>query len=346
MGAASRRKHQRRVAGQIASQTDRPSQSLEPVVNGDRSMRIHGSDQKALIVRPCQLCGEIDRLLLGHVAPRWSALWTKREGHVVGGYSSLGVETKTQDYPKHYFFCSTCEQRLGEAENYLSRITRGTADDLARVGATVRLMGWVPRLGNIDEVLLFRGLAGIALKLHLSPHSLFRRWSLSAGEANELRRALLSDSYPRARFAVFAEKFFSRLIPGANPRTSLYLYFSRRHGGVTAHLNFAGMGWALFLGPAERLRDEFREVSMPLIFESGAPWSINPSEWAANPTVMHGNPVELDHLVDGAPIASRDECPCGLGLAFSHCCADRWLPSTATRLELAGAGSPPTHSTA
>lgn len=336
MGKKSRQKKIRRDERAASGRTARATQTLEPVVRGDKNVRVPGSDRKERVVRECQLCGRVEPLLLGHVAPRWAALWTRSEGYVLGSYRSLGVETKTQDYPKHYLFCRDCEQRLGEAENYLSRLTRGTKDDLSRVGASVSLVNGEPNLTGVNRRLLLRGLAGIALKLHLAPHSLYRRWTLSRSEATALSAAILEDDYPDARFAVYAQKLMSRLVPDANPRTSLYLAFTRRHGGVIANLTFAGMAWALFLGPAHRIRAEFDAADMPLIFAEGTPWIINPSEWAADPMVMGGQAFELGQMTDGPPIGSQDSCPCGLDSTFADCCADRWLPGSALRFVLLG----------
>lgn len=326
MGSSSRRKRDRRAIALAAGKTPLPKQTNEPIIEGDRSVRVRGSDQKSLVIRECKLCGATRRLLLGHVAPRWAALWTRNEGYVLGSYGSLGVETKTQDYPKHYFFCSECEQRLGRAEEYLSRLTRGTITDLSKIGASVSLNHDQPELSGVDYVLLMRALTGVALKVHLSAHELYRKWSLSRSEATALVRAILSDQYPESRFALHAEKFSNRVIPGANPRSALYLYFVRRHGGLMAKLTMAGMTWGLFIGPADRVRQEFREASMPLMLERGRPWPIVPSEVAADPTLMGGAPVPIGKLRKADLIDPADPCPCGLTEAFGNCCAGRWLP--------------------
>jgi hypothetical protein len=272
---------------------------------------------------------------MGHVAPRWASFWARQEGHIVGNYQSIEIETKQQDYPKHYLFCGDCEQRLGVAENYLSRLTRGTQDDLARIGVTLTLGAQdVPRVTGVVGGLLMRGLSGIMLKMHLAPHQLVRRYSLSNGEVEELRKAIASDRYPEARFALWGEKLINRTIPDVNPRAVLILGFLRRDGGVVAHMLMAGMKWSLFLGPADRVRADFEMNSMPFIFTEGEAWPINPSEWCVDQAATGGRDVDFDHLVDGPPFHHTDPCPCGFAADFGDCCAGRWLPTNARRLVL------------
>lgn len=272
---------------------------------------------------------------MGHVAPRWASSWARQEGHIVGNYQSLEIETKQQDYPKHYLFCGDCEQRLGAGENYLSRLTRGTHNDLARIGATLTLGAQdVPRITGVDSVLLMRGLSGIMLKMHLAPHQLVRRYSLSKGEAEELRKAIASDRYPAARFALWGEKLINRTVPDVNPRAVLFLGFLRRDGGVVAHMLMAGMKWSLFFGPADRVRADFAMNSMPLILTEGDAWPINPSEWCVDQVATGGRDIDFDHLVEGAQFQQNDPCPCGLFADFGDCCSGRWLPTNARRLVL------------
>lgn len=326
MGHASSQKRARRNAAIAVGTTARPKPLFEAITSGDRTVRVVGSDRRSRIVRPCMLCADFAELKLGHVAPRWAALWTKNEGYVSGSYRSLGVETRTQDYPKHYMFCADCEQLLGEAENYVSRITRGTSDDLKLVGVSLSLQGDFPRLSGVDEVLVLRAIAGIALKAHLAPHQLYKRTNLSRAEANQLRKAIQSDIYPASRFALYAQKLFNRTVPGANPRASLFISQVRRHGGVATHVFMAGMVWSLFLGPSERWRADFtKDLPSFLFLGSERNWFINPGEWIVDPHVASNPPIEWDDLIPVRKLLQTEPCPCGLDRDFQSCCSGRWL---------------------
>lgn len=327
MGRASSNKRHKREARATAGATSRARQVSEPVIAGNRTARVLGSDVRSRVVHACLLCGAVAALKLGHVAPRWAGLWIKQEGYVQGHYRSKDLITKNQDIPKHYFFCADCEQYLGQAENYLSRLTRGTAKDIKLIHAELYLAGDLPFLRKPNARLILRGLAGIVLKAHLSPHQLYSSTTLSKAEVAELKRAIMMDRYPASRFAVYAQKLFNRTVPGANARASLFIDQVRRHGGVATHIQMGGMPWTIYLGPAQRWREDFiNDVPEDVFLSERRDWAIVAGEWILDPHHSFGfDPAKLARLRAGNLILPDDDCPCGLGLPFQECCAGRWL---------------------
>ncbi len=329
MGRASRRKHEQRTARSLPTRS--AATRYERITAGDPSRRVVGSDKKSKnIAGLCRLCGVQSRLLLGHVAPRWSAQWVKAEGGVVGRYRTIDIETRERDFPKHYFFCAPCEQRLGEAENYLRHFTWGTPREMKAISATVTMdrRTGLPTVVGLDARLLMRAVLGVVFKAHLAPSQAFAGCSLSRSEAAAVRRALETDEYSGGRFAVHVQRLMNRLVPGVNPRAMMHVHSRREAGGLIVRVNLGGMLWTVFIGPVHRHVAELaRQTQVDFFLRAGRPLPVNPSEWALDPIAFAAIELTWDDLEEGEPIPPDAPCPCGLDATFADCCSDRWLAS-------------------
>ncbi len=304
----------------------RPTQSREAIIEGPRSSLIVGSDLRAEVVQPCGLCRTVKPLVLGHVTPKWAARWAKDEGGLLGVYNSRGVVTKRQDFIKSYLFCRECDQRLGDAERYLSTLTSGTTPALTSISVTASPSDGDVLLAGVDTTLVKRALAGIVLKAHLSPATLYSRNSLSRGETNELVKMIVSDVYPASRLAVEGYRLANTVIPDVNPRAQANIVQFRGFGGCLSHIVLAGWHFTVFLGPAARwIEDTAQVLGESAAWHLGMDtyWRTGMNEWIDE----NDDTLSSGDMVPDRPIEDQEDCPCGSGLPFADCCSGIWLPS-------------------
>ena len=273
----------------------------------------------------CGLCGLPKTLLLSHIAPRWAFQWMKREGSVSGSVLRLGVEYAEQDGNKHYLLCRTCEQWLGDAEEYLARITKGRPDDLSKIGVTLT-QG--PGLEGVNYDMVMRALAGIALKGHLAPSPPFTHFRLPWKLANRLRRQILAGEFPSPEMGIVrAWKWLGAYIPGANPRALLFPSLRRAHHGAwILDLEMAGWQWTVALADGAKTLREMSEV-MPL-YRRGDSWLYTPVvDMTDNVRINHGQNWKVGPQTGDrwSEVDLDGPCPCGLGeRPFRSCCRWTW----------------------
>lgn len=307
-----------------AFRTPVPVQVRETVSVGSTTIEIVGSDRdKQIVMGRCPLCGHYRQFVLGHIAPRWAAAWSKAEGTLVARYDSIGARTRVQDYTKHYTFCQPCDQFLGEAERYLASLVKGTARDLEAV--KIRLF---PRAGEVvlaglNVKKIFRALCGIALKIHLSNAQMYASHALKAQSARDIVAALQADDYPSDTFAAVGYKLVNRLVRGANPRATLIMEIRRSHGADEVHIQMAGWRFVLVCGSPESWRAAERFQPRNYIGEETY-WATAVVEWADE---FGGAAMREPLTTCERTIEASEMCPCGLNLRFSDCCSGRWLPA-------------------
>lgn len=316
-------------------------QRSERVIRGDRARVVMGSDYRGEAHGSCALCGVEADLVLGHIIPRWAGQWMKAEegDGVIGEYRSIGVATVSGDLPKHYLFCLRCDNFLGAAEDYLASLTKGSQVEMSRIGLAIRRHNGVAFVSGVQPVLLYRAVAGIMLKVHLSQHQLFVRDRLNQAELEELRSALMADDYPSHRFAMFTGRWVSSVFPSeGNPRSAISAGFKRERTGVFMDTYIAGMNWVLHIGPAEAWCSTNLGPRWRSYIVGPRPLLVEANEWTAHAMVANVSGTSLD--VADHPgwdaVAARDPCPCGLGQAFADCCAGRWLDDVGVAPTAAG----------
>jgi hypothetical protein len=307
----------------------------ERLREGPAGTYVEGSHAKSSdeVVGLCGLCQQISPLLLSHVVPKWAAQWSKAEGMPLGRYRSIGAVTETPDYPKFYLLCFDCEQLLGSAEGYISRLCKGTASELLAAGIWLRPGDQVTFLHHVDTTLVFQAIAGTLLRAHLAPHIMFKRVSLSRYELREIRSAILNGHFPAERFAMFAAKWMNTTIPGMNPRSLLFPAFDRMFGGASFDLTMGGMSWTFFIGPAPRWRQfVFPDCDGedPVFLGFNDRWKISTVELAGLRHLAPEDRPEFELVFDSnwEDVDASGPCPCGLAdSTFDSCCSGRWAPA-------------------
>lgn len=312
-----------------AEPTSEPREGSQPVgrvrqrvVGGDRSLEILGSDRRATggVEGECRLCGATGQLRLSHVVPKWAYRWMKAEGSVMGSIRSKNVTTESQDGPKHYLLCDPCEQRLGDAENYVATFTRGRKADLDTIGVGV---ADGPTITGLDTDKLFRCLLGILIKGHFSDSSPFETIKLDRHRLRQLRRRVLEDDYDTVTIAAIATRWVSCLEPGVNPRAMMFASTHRIDGSHWFSAMMGGIEWLVRYDGGRLRSPELRQYELPAdpgrimvgeIFEYR-----NVNHGVFHPSDVSSRPPWLDHP-DALP------CPCGLSDDTSaDCCGDVWV---------------------
>lgn len=212
----------------------------------------------------CALCGNERRLRLSHIVPRWAHQWMKKEGVPIREPNIYEAGYKVQDGSKHYLLCDECEQHLGQAEQYLSLLARGTRADLKRADVGT-LPG--PILVGVNNTLVMRGLLGILYKLHFARS---KRIALDGRFVSRLRDRLLNDDYPRHSLYLAATKWLSCKWPDINPRA--IVTFELTNSPKFLDLLMGGMSWTLAIAsPGRLLKDK---VVSECLLRPGEPWLV------------------------------------------------------------------------
>ena len=199
------------------------------------------------IIGECILCLRVAPLRLGHVVPRWMYTWVKAEGggRLHGQYPSLGIEHEvTQDAPKHYSLCESCEQLMSVSEQYMRDLMVGGPDGWSRIG--VREDSLV--LNGLDFSLIQRFLLGTALRAHFGTGAEFHSLHLPLEQVDRIRRALVSGPALDTEFPTIAVRYVSTRFPDADPRAFVYPMLLSSPGHALAFSLFAaGWDWRVFL---------------------------------------------------------------------------------------------------
>lgn len=299
-------------------------QARPRVLSGPAGAVVMGSDLRVTgATGACHLCEREGGLLLSHVAPRWGFCYLKQEGGVIGSIRTKGIRFQSQDGPKHYLLCGSCEQYLGEAESYLALLSRGNPSELEQHRVCLR-PGAV--LQGVNARLVRRAVLGVLLKAHFATSSEFNSISLDPVFLPALRRRLLRDEYTSATHPVLATRWMSCEAPGANPRAMVVATLKSDNRYVLFDLMLGGWSWTVVLRGQNYVRralPSFREQS----FLNESAWVISLGELAISNAVVGGDQVL--RRAGPAPKGWKtwppaSHCPCGTGLTFAECCAYTW----------------------
>lgn len=267
-----------------------PAEAIGHWFDGDNVQHeeVLGHQRVSGIEGQCRLCLNAGPLLLSHVEPKWAyRLFAGPEVfHTVDGMSDSIVR---QDGAKAYMLCSSCEQYLGLAERHLATICRGGAVEMTSGGISVGpalsdARGDRALLSGVDPTLLIRALLGILLKRFWFPGTV--RGSideLTQSEAENIREAVLGDTYPPHLYATHAVKWFDARPLGLSPKGLLLTEVAPGRprnvailiGGLTFFMSMNGS-----FVERKRLAREFAGES----FELGvrARWTVMCADFADN----------------------------------------------------------------
>lgn len=277
----------------------------------------------------CVLCEQEERLLLGHIIPRWSSrMFSPGAMHnITDGQKQHFL---SQDGAKEYLLCADCEQRLGVAENYLAVVCRGTSRDLDSIHVRLERGG---RLHGIDERLIMRSLLGICLKAHFSKVDTFRSIRLDGAFIPSMRRQILSDRYRSHLYYTNAIKWMDLLGSGVPPRDSESVGMARSSEAINIAINLGGMKFIMSFRSTPSAR---QRVPVPPdgYLATHRPWNIFIGDISLN--TMFADRIsqrqpDLPKSVNAFTLPPDMPCPCGLSpqTTYQECCLGRWYPHLA-----------------
>ncbi|GAA2911321.1 hypothetical protein Acy02nite_89930 [Actinoplanes cyaneus] len=268
---------------------------------------------------------------MSHIAPKWAYKWMKSEGGVIGTARQGTVSFRKQDGDKHYLLCASCEDFLGKAEDYLSRLTRGTSADLASIGVT---LGRGPTLAGINHTLITRGLLGILYKVHYARAAPYDQIRLDQPLIERLRTRILNDDYPDHSLLVVATKWMAGTdLQGANPKSIVIAELLDRPGGAKIFdLFMGGWSWSIVISSAKNYLKGMEEFTL----RPNGSWRLMFGDLALHRYFAKPDPAEeypemagmfkVHPDEDWSSFAPNAPCPCGLGsLDFGACCQRTWL---------------------
>jgi hypothetical protein len=150
---------------------------------------------KGGVTDECKLCGQSSILRLSHIAPKWMYSFLKSEtekGHIIGNYESLDVyDVIAQDGSKHYMLCDSCEQILGDAENYVKDLMTRKSHE-------------------INSELIQRFVLGIAYKSHFATSAPFHKIHIKNKYLLYLKESILKKEFRGRNFVIAAMGFESK----------------------------------------------------------------------------------------------------------------------------------------
>lgn len=273
----------------------------------------------------CLLCHKQVRLHLGHIIPRW-AIRMLSKGTLRTTYEGQQNYFISQDGGKEYLFCNSCEQHLGEAENYLAKLCRGTKRDLSLIKVEIEVGG---TLHGVNQRLMMRALLGLFYKAHFSRNPAFRNAVLDRKILPSIRRQLLSDDYALHSYYTEALKWFDWSNAGLPPRDTASISISRLPDAI---IGFASLGGMLFRVNFKSSNSYKKRGPQDQFLREGRPWNIfiadiidkNGFEHLRDKVSANGS-----RAVGVASIPLDRLCPCGLSEEsnYGDCCYGRWYPS-------------------
>lgn len=277
----------------------------------------------------CALCEQSTALLLGHIIPRW-AVRMLSPGLIHGTVNGQTQYFVSQDGAKEYLFCAACEQRLGEAENYLAAVCRGTARSLRSIGVTVERGG---TLHGVDERLIVRALLGVCLKAHLAEEGTFKRVRLDRAFVPSVKRQLLSDAYPDHLYFPHAIKWMNLLGSGALPRDLLYVSTFRTPEEIGCSISLGGMKFQMLFRSTLSARRRV-DLSPDAYLAPRRPWNVVVADISHDVAIQERiaeRQPDLPKSADAFSLSPEIPCPCGLSASttYKDCCLGRWYPSAA-----------------
>lgn len=286
-----------------------------------------GDQRKQGVTDVCKLCLKPSLLRLSHISPRWAGKWMKSEGMPISRVEALDVVVVMQDTSKHYLLCSGCEQWLGDAENYLAVLSRGTASEMRLKGIEIRPG---PTLVGVNPKLVRRAVLGVLFKGHYAPSTPWANFGLSRKFISSLQRRLLADDYTDRSHPLFATKWMSCEAPEANARAITWPAWRDRPGLTAFDLMMAGWSWTVvFRGWSGMVRGGM--ISERFNLGTG-PWDVLLGELTNSRAVQENSKLEWKGDKEQWWTWPRDrECPCGLGMLYGECCADTWCAEAARR---------------
>lgn len=283
------------------------------------------SHKRGDVIGICKLCGDNSRLLLGHILPRWSVSMLSGQ-QIYNTYNQIENYYTTQDGGKEYLFCATCEQHLGEAENYLAHISRGTGADLKKIGVQIELGG---RLHRLDQKLLYRAILGIFYKAHLSEIAMYYNAKLDARLSLSIKRQILADNYANEAYNIQAIKWFDWSESGALPRDTCSVSVQRSSRSITGYIQIGGMEFRANFRTQPHI---LREFPIDSFLALGKPWSIIVAD-VLDKSVLGRIQEDLypgvSRRIDTCTFPLASACPCQSpqGEDYVNCCHGRWYPS-------------------
>lgn len=313
----------------MSSESETPARNFAPgraTADGSHvGTQVFYSHKRGTVVGECKLCGDHARLLLGHILPKWSALMLSGQP-IYNTYNSIENYYTTQDGGKEYLFCASCEQHLGEAENYLAHISRGMHSDLSKVGVQIEAGG---RLHRLDQKLIYRAVLGIFLKAHLSEIPMYENAKLETKLCSSIKHQILTDNYPRDVYNIQAIKWFDWSESGALPRDTCSASVQRSSTSITGFIQLGGMEFRANFRTQRHILSEFPADSF---LKLGKPWNIIVAD-VLDQRVLGQTQQDLyssvSRRIDTFTFPLTSPCPCHSprGEDYKNCCHGRWYPS-------------------
>lgn len=289
-------------------------------------------DARGTVIARCALCGDLKKLVHGHIIPAWAERMMT-EGVGVGTARNGRVKYEITRRHAEYLMCESCDNYVGEGERYLAHLCRGRVEDLNVIGASVQEAD----LTGLNTRLILRGLLGVLFKVHLSRSTIHSRDIMDESLANRLPMRLLHDDYPNHCYSATATKWMlNPKFPGF-PRDSLRASIRRGHNSVLGRVTMGGVSFDIFLQNPHVVERFGVSRSYSLTPYGQWSWMVGGlNESFADVARINGNlehlNVEVDEETFGSyreAFTSESSCPCDLtpSLPARECCAGgRWLP--------------------
>lgn len=291
--------------------------------SGTRSRVYIGQARTKFQEGRCVLCRTVAPLRLSHILPAWGRRFVDGEMYATAGQGRY--EYVTHDEDKEYLLCARCEQYLGDAENYLSRLCKGDASSLRRMRVNVTDGSLVH---GVRRTLIFRALLGILLKAHYSETTMYARHRFADKLAQRLRQRLLADDYP-PNYEVNAIRWmdYGGTCP---PRDHMRVEIVQGERGAGGEVALAGMLFIVAISGHLLTRDD--DSVVPAQFRglsADRPWCVAVGDIRYNMYIAQEVGVAVELLADvpdNRPLTDETPCPCGLAenKRFADCCKYVW----------------------
>lgn len=211
----------------------------------------------------CPLCQGEKQLILSHIAPKWVYYWAKQEdrGRIVGNYESLGVSVIEQDGSKHYILCQSCDQFLGDAENYVKMLMHGSVDEKAKLGIQIDNENY----RGLNFELIQRFVFGLMFKAHFATSAPYHNISFSNEILADIRDRIINPIQEDLDYPIIAMRFNSEIVPDIDPKAIIIPKYQKGENNEDL-ISFllAGWEWVIFFNK-NRWFDKTEFINMRLL---------------------------------------------------------------------------------
>lgn len=283
---------------------------------------VTSSRKKYVVVEPCALCGLTKKLQLSHIVPAWAIRMFEGKGIVYGSAEGGKLKYRRQDGSKFYLLCESCEQWLGQAEDYLSLLSRGSRDEMLARGITIYDGGF---LTGVERSLIIRGLLGIIFKSHFSPNASHTTVKLDRRQLVRFRQRLIRDDYPADSFGIKAIKWMSYADDRIHVRDMISVFQYSKGRTKQVHLMFGGISYFVDLHPGSADPSQL-PLSSPT---NDGKWNILIGDASQSVHITKNHFPDAVQLPDSYSVLDYDSskrCPCGLPGNYGDCCREVWFP--------------------